>query len=246
MGFRRTWLFINAYASLVRAERAIRRDGLVEARAAMVRPWKRRSRTLSPDHPVLAAVDEAIDTAALYYWRTLNCLSRSIAAYQVLRFLGARPVLHIGARTRPFAAHAWTTVSDRVVGEARKDAARGDYVVLETMPSMRATSERRADAGRDPGEPAAVTPSMRIAVAEHVRFAESKGEVVVMDLRGNSVCGIDGPWGVAFLALARGETLGDVAEHVRSLYDVDREVVEAHVGGLVTDLCARGWCTVVP
>lgn len=245
------WLLAKAYASLVEAERRIRRDGIVKARAAMLRPWKRQSRVLGADDMVLDAVNEAIDTAALYYWKPLMCLHRSIVAYQLLRNLGAQPLLHIGARTKPFGAHAWTTVAGRPVGDENNEATRGDYVVLDTIPSMPKVFSSAPAAARGTerasGDPhASLSPTTRIAVAEHIRFAESKGEVIVMDQLRDSVRGIDGPWGVAFLALARGETLGDVTGYLCALYDAERAAVEADIHELVANLLENGWVASMP
>lgn len=51
-------------------------------------------------------------------WRS-TCLTRSVVLYTMLRQHGYHPRLHVGVsgRATDFRAHAWITVSGRVVGE---------------------------------------------------------------------------------------------------------------------------------
>ena len=81
-----------------------------------------RSRTSSAvdREGVIAAVNDAVDRAAVWYPRTMLCLPRSVVATWLLRRYGVPAVMVIGVRKMPFYAHAWVEVDGRVVNDVPK------------------------------------------------------------------------------------------------------------------------------
>ena len=69
---------------------------------------------------IVAAVNDAIDRAAVWYPRTMQCLPRSAVATWLLRRHGVAAVMVIGVRKMPFYAHAWVEVDGRVVNDVAK------------------------------------------------------------------------------------------------------------------------------
>jgi hypothetical protein len=128
------WLYhVRAYLCLLQADRALSRGGLAAAKQLFVHPWLHDSRPFAGDDVRLALVDEAVLAAVRMYWRPSACLHRSLVAYKLLRDLGAQPVLKLGVRTVPFAMHAWTVASGRVVGDLDDPVDRRDYVTIEEL-----------------------------------------------------------------------------------------------------------------
>jgi len=68
-----------------------------------------------PGDALDAAIPQAVDWAAAFYWKRVLCLQRSIAATRLLRAYGVKADLVIGCRLAPFAGHAWVEVDGRVV-----------------------------------------------------------------------------------------------------------------------------------
>jgi hypothetical protein len=80
----------------------------------------RRRRTPPDDAAIVLAVNDAIDSAAIWYPRTVQCLPRSAVATWLLRRRGVAAVMVIGVRKMPFYAHAWVEVDGRVVNDVPK------------------------------------------------------------------------------------------------------------------------------
>ena len=70
--------------------------------------------------PVIAATNDAINRAAVWYPRPMQCLPRSAAATWLLRRRGVPAVMVIGVRKMPFYAHAWVEVGGRVVNDTQQ------------------------------------------------------------------------------------------------------------------------------
>ena len=60
----------------------------------------------------------AINTACVLYFKQVECLQRSAALVCLLRQLGTRAHLVIGAQQLPFRAHAWVEVNGLVVNDS--------------------------------------------------------------------------------------------------------------------------------
>jgi Transglutaminase-like superfamily len=255
---REMWYFSRAYATLFRARHLLDRDGFERARHALIKPWKAGSQVVAPDDPRLAAVDTAIDSAVRWHWKLMDCLPRALTAYVLLRSMCAQPMLHIGVRTKPFGAHAWTTVSGRVVADGNREASWGDYVVLETAPAGSVPAPHPCCPTRPPmpeanagaheldirgGEQPRLVSSTRLTVSGHIRFVEAAGEVVVLDRRKDAIFGVEGPGAVALIGIGRGDTFGEIVDRALTLYDVERPVLEADLAVMVGDFCRRGWCS---
>lgn len=60
---------------------------------------------------------EAVDVAAIWYWKQVLCLQRSAATTHLLRRYGIPARLVIGTQLMPFKAHAWVEVDGRIVND---------------------------------------------------------------------------------------------------------------------------------
>lgn len=118
---RDAWGFMRAYIAVIRARRLLERRGLKSAQRIMLRPWKTNS-NITPDDRLITCVDKAVLAACRWQTRATNCFPRAVAAYSLLRSAGARPVIHIGIRARPFAGHAWVEVDGCVVADPKTSA----------------------------------------------------------------------------------------------------------------------------
>ncbi len=115
------WGFLRAYILVIRARRLLERRGLKGAQRVMLRPWKTNS-NITPDDRLITWVDKAVLAACRWQTRETTCFPRAVAAYSLLRSAGARPVMHIGIRARPFAGHAWVEVDGCVVADSMTSA----------------------------------------------------------------------------------------------------------------------------
>jgi hypothetical protein len=88
----------------------------------MLRPWKINSINITPDDRLITWVDKAVLTACRWQTRETTCFPRAVAAYSLLQSAGARPVIHIGIKARPFAGHAWVEVDGSVVADSMTSA----------------------------------------------------------------------------------------------------------------------------
>jgi hypothetical protein len=92
-----------------------------------VRGWKVSSRNV-PAH-ISDQVCRALNHACVWYPKRVLCLQRSTVTTCLLRHVGVRADLVMGAQKFPFKAHAWTEVNGRPVNE-RKDV-QSLYLVWE-------------------------------------------------------------------------------------------------------------------
>ena len=115
------WGFLQPYILVIRARRLLERRGLKGTQRSMLRPWKTNS-NITPDDRLITWVDKAVLAACRWQTRETTCFPRAVAAYSLLRSAGARPIIHIGIRARPFAGHAWVEVDGCVVADPKTSA----------------------------------------------------------------------------------------------------------------------------
>jgi hypothetical protein len=116
------WGFLRAYILIIRARRLLERRGLKGAQRVMLRPWKTNSINIASDDQLISWVDKAVLAACRWQTRETTCFPRAVAAYSLLRSAGARPVIHIGIKARPFAGHAWVEVDGCLVADSMTSA----------------------------------------------------------------------------------------------------------------------------
>lgn len=84
----------------------------------LVAHWKVSGRT-----PPLGVIEEnvcrAVNYACIVYPKRVLCLQRSAVTTCLLRSLGVRAEMVMGAQKMPFKAHAWTEVDGRALNERR-------------------------------------------------------------------------------------------------------------------------------
>jgi len=110
-------IFTEAFCVLGLAELALRLGfGTVCSivRRCPVLNWRRS--TPEQMHAVCWAVDEA----AIWYFKRVQCLQRSVVATILLRLHGIDAELVIGHRQVPFQSHAWVEVNGEVVNDRRQ------------------------------------------------------------------------------------------------------------------------------
>jgi hypothetical protein len=117
------WGFLRAYILVIRARRLLERRGLKGAQRSMLRPWKTNSINITPDDRLITWVDKAVLAACRWQTRETTCFPRAVAAYSLLRSAGARPVIHIGIKARPF-AHELTMGSEQDRRNRDKDSSK--------------------------------------------------------------------------------------------------------------------------
>jgi hypothetical protein len=81
----------------------------------LVGRWKTARRAAEQTSPRLAC--EAVNHACLWYPKRVLCLQRSAVTTWLLRGCGFQAQMVVGARTIPFAAHAWVEVEGLAVDE---------------------------------------------------------------------------------------------------------------------------------
>ncbi len=62
-------------------------------------------------------ITAAVDSASICYWKPVLCLQHSAATACLLKRFGIPAQLVIGARQKPFKAHAWVEVNGCVVND---------------------------------------------------------------------------------------------------------------------------------
>jgi hypothetical protein len=65
----------------------------------------------------LERICSAVDMASIWYWKQVQCLTRSAATVCLLRSRGVPAQLVIGAQRMPFKAHAWVEVDGQIVND---------------------------------------------------------------------------------------------------------------------------------
>jgi hypothetical protein len=142
------WGFLWAYIVVIRARRLLERGGLKGVQRVMLRPWKTNSVNLTPDDRLITWVNKAVLAACRWQTRKITCFPRAVAAYSLLRSAGARPVIHIGIKARPFAGHAWVEVDGCVVADSMTRAElRNCLSAIISIPSS--TKSQRDQDKRD-------------------------------------------------------------------------------------------------
>jgi hypothetical protein len=76
-------------------------------------PLARRARNT----PGCAEICQALDLAAVLYFRKVLCLQRSAATARLLKKHGLPAQLVIGVQQLPFAAHAWVELDGTVIND---------------------------------------------------------------------------------------------------------------------------------
>ena len=94
---------------------------------ARVRNLSTADKLAAPD--AVNRVCEAVDMAAIWYWKEALCLQRSAATACLLKEQGVSATMVIGAQQLPFRAHAWVEVNGRIVND--KPYMREIYTVLD-------------------------------------------------------------------------------------------------------------------
>jgi len=77
------------------------------------------------------SICRAVDSACIWYWKTVLCLQRSAATTCLLRRHGRAAWLVVGAQQLPFRAHAWVELDGVVVND--KPYIRDTYLVLDRL-----------------------------------------------------------------------------------------------------------------
>jgi hypothetical protein len=67
--------------------------------------------------PGCTQICQAVDLAAVFYFRKVLCLQRSAATVRLLKRHGFPAQLVIGVQQLPFAVHAWVELDDRVIND---------------------------------------------------------------------------------------------------------------------------------
>ncbi len=88
-----------------------------------------RTRQTAPVSGTRERVCQAVDIAAIWYWKQVSCLHRSAVATCLLRNRGVNAQLVIGAQQLPFKSHAWVEADRQVVND--KPYVTEMYAVLD-------------------------------------------------------------------------------------------------------------------
>jgi hypothetical protein len=117
---------VFAFGVLIFVDIAMKTAGF-ERFHRMIRSWPTRKTVERLD--VIERTCEAVNRAAVYYFKSAWCLQRSATTVCLLRFKGIDARLVIGARRIPFYAHAWVEVDGRVVND--HPSVQQKYAALE-------------------------------------------------------------------------------------------------------------------
>lgn len=63
------------------------------------------------------AIEDAFQSASIWYWKRVLCLQRSCCLLWMLRDAGFHARLQIGTQQWPPQTHAWVNVEGRIVGD---------------------------------------------------------------------------------------------------------------------------------
>jgi hypothetical protein len=83
-------------------------------------------------------------------------------------------------------------------------------------------------------------------IAETVKYTETEGETVLVDLNRERFYGLDEVGGRIWGLLAEGSTVEQVCTALRAEYQVDAETLRRDVTDLVRQLAANGWLRELP
>jgi hypothetical protein len=110
----RKWT-VKAWFALLIVDLSLRFGGFPRVRRMVERT--RIAPAAGPDDDAIDVVCEAVERAAVFHVRSLECVQRSAATTRLLRGLGVPAVMVVGCRTMPISGHAWVEVDDRVVND---------------------------------------------------------------------------------------------------------------------------------
>ncbi len=82
---------------------------------SVVRRWPVASKNANPE--TIERVCNSVNHALLWYPKHVRCLQRAAVTTCMLRELGVRAQMVLGAKNNPFKAHAWVEVNGRSVNE---------------------------------------------------------------------------------------------------------------------------------
>jgi hypothetical protein len=125
---RTRFLLFKAFIGLILYDLLVRNDRFASLHGH-VRRWQVASCPASPE--LIARAQHAVDLACLWYPKPVLCLQRSVIATCLLRRVGAKAELIIGAQRLPFRSHAWVEIDGRVIND--KSDMRKRYLILERI-----------------------------------------------------------------------------------------------------------------
>jgi hypothetical protein len=115
MNWTRTRLTIQAWFELALYDGRITRGGFraIHRRLAKQCVAKRRAQS----HTV-AALCDAVNLSACFYFKPVRCLQRAVVTTRLLRKHGIAADLVIAYRPSPFFSHAWVEVDGQIVNDS--------------------------------------------------------------------------------------------------------------------------------
>jgi hypothetical protein len=81
----------------------------------------------------------------------------------------------------------------------------------------------------------------RFRLSDRIRFAESRGEVIIMETEAQRMLGVDGPGAQALSRWSKGATFGEVVDALLAEYEVERAELERDLVELIDEARRRGW-----
>jgi hypothetical protein len=121
-------LLLKAFFGLALYDLLVRNDKFA-ALHDEVRRWRVAGGPASPE--LITRAQHVVDLACLWYPKPVLCLQRSVVATYLLRRVGAKAELIIGAQRLPFRSHAWVEIDGKVIND--KPDMRNRYLVLERI-----------------------------------------------------------------------------------------------------------------
>ena len=106
-----------ALLALFRADFRLKRRSLKTVLTDLYRRRERSKFSVIPAVPKLMEIERSFRRASLVRSANDRCLNRSVALFDALVRAGAQPELIFGVALRPFAAHAWVTVNNCLIGD---------------------------------------------------------------------------------------------------------------------------------
>lgn len=108
------WLVLKSWALLLYLDCAMHLRSF-KVLHRIVRRQEVRSLSAASDPAEL--VCKAVDLACAFYFKRVLCLQRSAATTLLLRQVGKRAELVIGAQLVPFRSHAWVEIGGHVIND---------------------------------------------------------------------------------------------------------------------------------
>jgi Transglutaminase-like superfamily len=114
IGSRRRALFVRAFYELLRYD-LLYVFGVRDFRRHLAGlPIGTASSAATREHDIV----DAFAVAAMFYWKPVRCLQRSVCLVRMLRRRDVCARLVIGYRPAPFFSHAWIEIAGRVVADS--------------------------------------------------------------------------------------------------------------------------------